>query len=308
MAQNTIAGGEGIRSIPTIDDLMGVVTELENKMKDGIQRTIHLEKEIRTRTEERDVLKVTSQKLEKENEELKSKVKLNLTESQEVNLMKEKSEEILTRAKSIIFEKTKVCKNQELQIDALSQQVVSLKEVVSITKDLLEIRNMEVKHLQDQIDIMSKKVHAEKERQDIVHEKLDRMMTLNSELKTEYQTQLCLFNALRQRYNENELAKGIVATPVEVKSADINTSENNKEKQEHIPVQNGIVQTEVSIAPEPDRTIIQVNSEPQTPQQDKIIHNGEANSDTEPSTGELSEIESVGLSTIEENSSSAEQS
>lgn len=38
--------------------------------------------------------------------------------------------------------------NQESQINALNNQVTSLKEVVSITRDLLQIRNIEVKQLQ----------------------------------------------------------------------------------------------------------------------------------------------------------------
>lgn len=38
--------------------------------------------------------------------------------------------------------------NQEKQINALNVQVSTLKEVVAITRDLLQIRNTEVKHLQ----------------------------------------------------------------------------------------------------------------------------------------------------------------
>lgn len=38
--------------------------------------------------------------------------------------------------------------NQEKQISALNSQVASLKEVESLTRSLLQIRNMEVKHLQ----------------------------------------------------------------------------------------------------------------------------------------------------------------
>lgn len=131
-------------------------------------------------------------------------------EQAEVHKMKEESEELLTRAKTIIFEKVKVCKNQELQIEALNAQVTSLKDVVAITKNLLEIRNVEVKHMQDQIDAMNAKVSAEKERQDLVHKKLESMIRMNADLKREYETQLCLFNALRERYSERELARGVV--------------------------------------------------------------------------------------------------
>lgn len=117
---------------------------------------------------------------------------------------------MLTRAKGLIFEKTKICKNQELQIEALQQQVSSLKEVVAITKDLLDIRNVEVKHLQDRIECMESKVASEKERQELVHSKLERMVQMNADLKREYEAQLCLFNALRQKYSERELARNVL--------------------------------------------------------------------------------------------------
>lgn len=48
----------------------------------------------------------------------------------------------------MIFDKTKMVKNQELQIEALSTQVQSLKDINQITKDLLEIRNSEVKAME----------------------------------------------------------------------------------------------------------------------------------------------------------------
>ncbi|XP_060526681.1 putative uncharacterized protein MYH16 [Cylas formicarius] len=131
-------------------------------------------------------------------------------EHEEVAALKEQSEGILTKAKGIIFENTKVIKNQELQIETLNQQVESLKDVVRITKDLLEIRNLEVKQLEDKIGLMSGKVSAEKERQDLLHRKLETMIRHNGELKREYETQLCLFQALRERYNERELANGVV--------------------------------------------------------------------------------------------------
>lgn len=125
--------------------------------------------------------------------------------------MKVQSEDTLTRAKSIIFDKTKVIQNQELQIDALNQQITSMKDVVAITKDLLEIRNLEIKQLETKIKCMEEKVLAEKERQDLMHKKLEAMIRFNGDLKREYETQLVLFSALRERYSERELAKGVVS-------------------------------------------------------------------------------------------------
>lgn len=56
--------------------------------------------------------------------------------------------QLLSKARGMIFDKTKMVKNQELQIDALTTQVQSLKDINQITKDLLEIRNSEVKAME----------------------------------------------------------------------------------------------------------------------------------------------------------------
>ena len=60
----------------------------------------------------------------------------------------EKLKNNLTQAQSKLNDRGRLMANQENQINALTKQVSSLKEVVAITKNLLEIRNMEVKHLQ----------------------------------------------------------------------------------------------------------------------------------------------------------------
>lgn len=54
----------------------------------------------------------------------------------------------LDRATVQLEDRNRAVANQENQINALNSQVTSLKEVITITKDLLNIRNMEVKHLQ----------------------------------------------------------------------------------------------------------------------------------------------------------------
>lgn len=56
--------------------------------------------------------------------------------------------QLLSKARGMIFDKTKMVKNQELQIEALTTQVQSLKDINVITKDLLEIRNSEVKAME----------------------------------------------------------------------------------------------------------------------------------------------------------------
>lgn len=158
-------------------------------------------------TTERDNNQSQIDQLQKEVADLKAVQTVNPAE---IESIKEKSEEMLTRAKELLFEKTKICKNQELQIEALLQQINSLKDVVRITKDLLNIRNMETQHLQDKLDSMESKISLEKEKHQLIHTKLESMVRMNTELKREYEAQLCLFNALREKYAERELARNVV--------------------------------------------------------------------------------------------------
>nr|XP_022908785.1 putative uncharacterized protein MYH16 [Onthophagus taurus] len=190
--------------------LVNMIGDFEQKLSHTSLRLLTLENDLKARTDERDGLKARVVELEAQlGESRKSQLK-SASENQAVDEIKQKSEEMLTKAKSIIFEKTKVCKNQELQIEALHQQVESLREVVRITKDLLEIRNVEVTHLQDKLSSMESKIGTESERNKLIHSKLEKMVSMNVELKREYETQLCLFTALRERYNERELARNVL--------------------------------------------------------------------------------------------------
>ena len=65
---------------------------------------------------------------------------------------------------TILRDKTTMCISQEKKIAALVNQVESLKEVVAITKDLLNIRNMEVQHLSNDITAMETKIDCERQR------------------------------------------------------------------------------------------------------------------------------------------------
>lgn len=191
-------------------------------------------------------LKKRVSELESQLEEAKKLIQKHLLEVNEVDLLKMKSADTLTKAKSVIFENTKMIKNQELQIDALNQQVESLRDVVKITKELLEIRNLEVDQLEAKIHCMDEKYKAEKERQDLMHKRLEQMIRHNGELKREYETQLCLFKALRERYDERELAKGLVDNlKSEIKiekgnKTDQNETVNNSVQQEQLEKPNDI--------------------------------------------------------------------
>ncbi|KAF7998614.1 hypothetical protein HCN44_011022 [Aphidius gifuensis] len=99
-------------------------------------------------------------------------------------------------------ERDRLVVNQEKRIIALSDQVLSLKEVITLTKNMLEIRNTEVKHLQDDINGMETKMSGERSRHNDMMKKMDAAVTLNATLKNEYETQLHLFQELRGKYEE----------------------------------------------------------------------------------------------------------
>ncbi|KAJ8982940.1 hypothetical protein NQ317_005255 [Molorchus minor] len=147
-----------------------------------------------------DTYKLLVAKLEEQVEKAQKQLTKWTKDAEGIEQLKNESEQTLTKAKSIIFERTK----------AYSQQIESLKDVVRITKDLLEIRNLETKQLETKINCMEEKHNAEKERQQLMHKKLETMIRHNGELKREYEAQLCLFSALRERYNERELAREVV--------------------------------------------------------------------------------------------------
>ncbi|XP_046491442.1 ELKS/Rab6-interacting/CAST family member 1 [Neodiprion pinetum] len=125
-------------------------------------------------------------------------------EGDEITLRREKEDlkNMLTQTQLMLDDRGRLITNQQTQISALSKQVSSLKEVVAITKDLLNIRNMEVKHLQDDVDSMESKITAEREKHNLMMNKMDSAVRLNADLKKEYETQLHLFQDLRGKYEQ----------------------------------------------------------------------------------------------------------
>lgn len=124
-----------------------------------------------------------------------------------------KADELLLKAKELLFEKTKIGKRQEQQIEALNEQVASLKEVLEVTKDLLDIRNAEIAQLEAKMDTMEMRLNAEKEHQKLTVKKLEISKKLYDDLRTEYDCQSRIFKELRQNYEKknqilaNELKK-----------------------------------------------------------------------------------------------------
>ncbi|XP_034828917.1 uncharacterized protein PF3D7_1120000 isoform X1 [Maniola hyperantus] len=172
-----------------IEQLETVKTE---RSEDGLKL------ELKIREEEIDLLKARVKNLETElqaalskpggkNQEMIEKIKL-------------QHEELLSKARGMIFDKTKIVKNQELQIEALTTQIQSLKDINLITKDLLEIRNSEIKAMEDRLQVMEARFKGEKERYDLVLQRAQTSTNINDDLRKEYETQLAIFKELREKY------------------------------------------------------------------------------------------------------------
>lgn len=117
-----------------------------------------------------------------------------------------KMEDVLVKAKELLFEKTKIGKRQEQQIAALNLQILSMKEVMEVTKDMLEIRNSEVQHLQTKIDTCDLRLKAEIEKQKLYERKMQISQKMYSDLRKEYDVQSEIFKELRKSYEmKNQL-------------------------------------------------------------------------------------------------------
>lgn len=108
----------------------------------------------------------------------------------------------LAKIIQILKEKQNASKNLEKQNEALQHQVDSLKDVINITRDLLNIRNAEVEHLHEDLQSMQEKITKERNRQTELTQKMESASKLNDTLKEEYQKQMDLFSKLRVKYDE----------------------------------------------------------------------------------------------------------
>ncbi|XP_065207438.1 uncharacterized protein LOC135836492 [Planococcus citri] len=109
---------------------------------------------------------------------------------------------LLEKVIDLLKEKSNVCLNLEKQNSALNLQITSLKDIVSITKNLLSIRNVEVENMQKDMSSLQEKINAEKERHNKMIETVANADKLNEDIKGEYHNQMSLFQQLRDKYNE----------------------------------------------------------------------------------------------------------
>lgn len=115
-------------------------------------------------------------------------------------LTKSEEDDLLTRAKELLFEKTKICKKQELQMEALNNQVLAIKDVLDVTKEMLNLRNIESDHLQSRFESMELRAKNEKDRYLLTEKKLAISKQKEAELTREYETQRNIFKDLRSTY------------------------------------------------------------------------------------------------------------
>lgn len=106
---------------------------------------------------------------------------------------KSDDEDLLTRAKELLFEKTKICKNLENQLEALNNQVDATKEVLDITKSMLNLKNIENDHLQSRIESMELRIKGERDRFILSEKKLVLSKQKEFALTKEYDTQRGIF-------------------------------------------------------------------------------------------------------------------
>lgn len=102
-------------------------------------------------------------------------------------------DDMLTRAKELLFEKTKICKKQELQLEALKNQIEANKDVLEITRDMLNLKNIENDHLQSRLDTMNDRVKNEKDRYQLTEKKLTLSKQKEAAMTREYEQQRTIF-------------------------------------------------------------------------------------------------------------------
>lgn len=93
----------------------------------------------------------------------------------------------------MLFEKTKICKQQEQQLAAYKAQVEATKEVLQVTKDMLCLRNIEHDHTEARLDTMDLKLKNERARQVLSDKKLEVSKKMYADLRAEYDIQSNIF-------------------------------------------------------------------------------------------------------------------
>ncbi|KAH8346698.1 hypothetical protein KR084_008117 [Drosophila pseudotakahashii] len=145
-----------------------------------------------------------------ENERLKRRV-VQLEQSLKQSVMlggtdapksRQEQEELLLKAKTLLFEKTKVNKQQEQQIAVLKTQVETIKDVLQVTKDMLQLKTAECDHTQARLEKSQQWIKAEQDKCALTEKKLAISKGVYDKLRSEYDTQSRIFKDLKSAYEQ----------------------------------------------------------------------------------------------------------
>ncbi|XP_015180733.1 PREDICTED: tropomyosin-like [Polistes dominula] len=209
--ENTISDASNISKndllLKSMSDTVTVKDESYKVSENGNALISKLEEEVKERIKERDMYQKKLIEVEQKLTDLETSVANTIknVDNNEENVSHVTLTELKNKLTETIMQledRGVIMANQEKQINALNIQVSTLKEVVAITRDLLQIRNKEVKHLQAEVDNMEARIAEEREKHNSMMSRMDDAVRLNSDLKKEYETQLNLFKDLRIKYDE----------------------------------------------------------------------------------------------------------
>lgn len=113
------------------------------------------------------------------------------------NAAKAQDDDVLLRAKELLFEKTKICKKLELQMEALNNQVVATKDALDITKSMLNLKNIENDHLQSRLEAMQSRVKCERDRTSLIEQKFNVARQKEAAMTQEFDLQRNIFKVCR---------------------------------------------------------------------------------------------------------------
>ncbi|XP_014085868.1 moesin/ezrin/radixin homolog 1 [Bactrocera oleae] len=189
------------------NELLDIVFTLESEkqalVEESRKRISTLRKELEQSQSENEQLKRRVNQLD---QSLKQSVMLGGVDAPK---SRQEQDELLLKAKTLLFEKTKVCKQQEQQVAVLKNQVEAMKDVVQVTKDMLNLKNAECDHMQVRLEKSQQWIKAEKDKCAITEKKLIISKGVYDKLRAEYDIQSKIFKDLKEVYEQKIKMLGI---------------------------------------------------------------------------------------------------
>ncbi|XP_037029219.1 sporulation-specific protein 15 [Bradysia coprophila] len=177
-------------------NFLEIVNSMEADRKKFIE---HVRSKLSQQEMESKIIKAENERLKRQLVELENKQPGAVAGKGKKN---KQEDDVLAKAKLLLFEKTKVCKQQEQQLKALKNQMDATKDVLEITKEMLNLRNAENLHFQSRFDTMELRLKNERDRLEITTKKLALSQKMYNDIKSEYDIQSEIFKELRKGYEE----------------------------------------------------------------------------------------------------------